>query len=329
MKNPLAGILILIWCLLFYLLLLYSFNIRLQVSDTFESQVPDFSTFFSNGETATQKPTDLVTTNLPVKPIAAPDTAIKVTIIDSAGADSLYPLLGPQNKVDTSQQRVLLVGDSMAESLFYPFSNFCRWSNFQFKLLAIRGTSSPFWAKTDTLVNTIRRFKPTLVLFTLGANEITVPYLTKRKRLYQQIIHQFDTLPYIYIGTPVWTADTTYTQMMQELVPADQLFISQGINLSRQRDGAHPNVAGARVWADSIARWMVYHSKYPVYFQLRKPNNFKNRIRIEQPKVSAIQNLGKDTNTKRKPQRKYLKDSTSRKATDTSTSSVKKSNANP
>ena len=327
MKNPLAGILLLIWCLLFYLLLLYSYNIRLQVSDTFESQVPDFNAFFSNAEKPKIATEKTVITSSQKSPITL-DTTHQVKLIDSAGADSLYPLLGPENKVDTSQQRVLLVGDSMAESLFYPFSNFCKWSNFQFKLLAIRGTSSPYWAKTDTLVNTIRRFRPTLVLFTLGANEITVPYLNKRKKLYQQIIHQFDTLPYIYVGTPVWTADTVYTQMMQELVPANQLFISQGMTLSRQRDGAHPNIAGARVWADSIARWMVYHSKYPVYFQLRKPNNFKNRIRIEQPKVSSIYNLGKDTKTRRRP-RKILRDSTFKSPTDTSSKSFKKANANP
>ena len=326
MKNPLTGILLLLWCLLFYLLLLYSFNIRLLVSDTFESQVPDFSAYFSDAskpnvvierQTATQVP----------RAVTVPDTTIQVKITDTTGSDTLYPLLGPENKVDTSQQRVLLVGDSMAEALFYPFSNFCKWSNFQFKLLAIRGTSSPYWAKTDTLVNTIKSFKPTLVLFTLGANEILVPYLGKRKRLFQIIVSQFDTLPYIFISTPVWTSDTVYTQMMQELIPPDQLFISQGIALSRQKDGAHPNIPGAKVWADSIARWMVYHSKYPIYFQLRKPSNFRNRIRIEQPKVSAIQNLGKDTVVKRR-MRKVFRHSTRRAIPDTNTQ-LKKANANP
>ena len=140
MKNPLAGILLLIWCLLFYLLLLYSYNIRLQVSDTFESQVPDFSAFFLGTKKPKVAAEKTVIASSQKSPITL-DTTHQVKLIDSAGADSLYPLLGPENKVDTSQQRVLLVGDSMAESLFYPFSNFCKWSNFQFKLLAIRGTS--------------------------------------------------------------------------------------------------------------------------------------------------------------------------------------------
>jgi len=316
MKNPLAGILLLCWFLLLYLLGLYWFNIRISVSDSFESVVPDFSAFFSDGnETKGEDLTNTQTIDAAHPSEIAPkvvDSVVLAKVTDTLGADSLYPLLGPNSKVDTSSQRILLCGDSMAESLFYPFFNYCKWSNFQFKLLAIRGTASPFWVKTDTLVNTIRKFKPTLVLFSLGANEITVPALMRRKKLYKQIIQQFDSLPYIFITTPVWNGDTIYTQMMQSLVPPDQLFISQGIPLPRQRDGAHPDMRGQRIWADTLAKWIVYKSKYPVYFQLKKPVHFKHRFTVQQPVVESVNTVGKDS-TQRKPKRRLRLDSTKSK----------------
>jgi len=313
MKNPLAGILLLCWFLLFYLLGLYWFNIRISVSDSFESVMPDFSAFFSDTKNEMEYESISDKTTVPNKSIEVlpkvADSVVLAKVTDTLGADSLYPLLGPESKVDTSSQRILLCGDSMAESLFYPFFNYCKWSNFQFKLLAIRGTASPFWVKTDTLVNTIRKFRPTLVLFSLGANEITVPALMRRKKLYRQIIQQFDSLPYIFITTPVWNGDTIYTQMMQSLVPANQLFISQGIPLPRQRDGAHPDMRGQRIWADTLAKWIVYKSKYPVYFQLKKPLHFKQRFTLQQPVVESVNTLGKDS-TQRKPRKRLRLDST-------------------
>jgi len=285
MRNPFSGILLVLWFLLLYVIGLYYYDIRLAVGDSYETRVPDLSAFFTDA---------IAPKEAEVAPFSKIDSPDSVSITNDTvrynfvtlGSDSLYPLLDSSDKVDTSTQRILLIGDSMAEALFYPFFNYCKWSNYHFKLIAIRGTSSPFWANTDTMTRTIKRYKPSLVLFTLGANEIAVPALMSRKRLYTKILRQLDSVPYLWIGTPVWTQDTVYRKLMKQLVPPDLFFDSQGMALQRQKDGAHPTISGSKVWGDSIARWMVYHSRYPVYFQLRKPPSWKKKVHIELPEIA-------------------------------------------
>jgi len=266
------GSLLACWVCLGYLTALYAFDFRLTITPQFTTSVPDLATFFGapKAEPARPRPTPPPPAPKPAKPLVL-------------RGDSLYPALTTDRQVDTTRQRILLMGDSMAEALYFPFINICKWSNFYFKVCAVKGTTSLYWAEKDTLAQAIERFRPTLILFTCGANEITIPRLRVRKRMYEKVLARFDTLPYIWVGTPVWTGDTVYGNMMRELVPADQLFISQGIPMSLQRDGAHPDMAGARVWADSLARWMVYHSRYPVYWQIRRPGHFVSKIKNGSP----------------------------------------------
>lgn len=274
--RALWGSLLACWACLGYLVALYAFDFRLTITPQFTTSVPDLAGFFTAPAPVAAKP----------KPASTPP-APKPTQPLVLRGDSLYPALTTDRQVDTTRQRILLMGDSMAEALYFPFINLCKWSNFYFKVCAVKGTTSLYWAEKDTLRQAIERFRPTLILFTCGANEITIPRLRVRKRMYEKVLARFDTLPYIWVGTPVWTGDTVYGNMMKELVPADQLFISQGIPMSLQRDGAHPDMAGARVWADSLARWMVYHSRYPVYWQLRRPAHFVARIKNGSPLFTA------------------------------------------
>lgn len=270
------GSLLACWVCLGYLIALYAFDFRLTLTPQFTTSVPDLAPFFGTPKAVPAKPR-------PTPPPPAPKPAKPLVL----RGDSLYPALTTDRQVDTSRQRILLMGDSMAEALYFPFINICKWSNFYFKVCAVKGTTSLYWAEKDTLVQAIERFRPTLILFTCGANEITIPRLRVRKRMYERVLARFDTLPYIWVGTPVWTGDTVYGNMMRELVPQDQLFISQGITMSLQRDGAHPDMAGARVWADSLARWMVYHSRYPVYWQIRRPAHFVSKIKNGSPLFAA------------------------------------------
>jgi hypothetical protein len=285
-RNPFLRVWLLMLSILLWIFASWYFQIGLSVGDNFRSEPADLSAFFTSDERvqdikpSIEKSDGLVSTidssvhldsNISVSRDSLPNAVI-------LPADSAYPHLAMDRAVDTSTQRILLAGDSMAENLYFSFYTICKWSNYRFQVLALRGSSSPTWAGSDTLKRTIARYKPTLVLFTLGANEIMIPKLSLRKRYYQKIISQLDSTHYVWIGSPVWTADTNYRIMIRGLVPANQFFDSQGIVLERQADGAHPTIPASKVWADSIARWLVYRSRYPVYFQLRKPANYKQRV---------------------------------------------------
>jgi len=264
-----------------YVIALYLTDFRITVSPSYQTATPDLSAFIKEG--ATGKPSVAAAKPVPYRPAQKPQAG--PTMLRH---DSLYPALTQEREVDTTRHRILLMGDSMGDALFFGLKDLCAWSGYRLKVVAIKSTTSLFWADTDTLAYAIQQFKPTLVLFTCGANEITIPRLRVRKKMYAQLLQRFSSLPYIWVGTPVWTGDTVYNAMMGELVPQDQFFNSTGLGLRLQPDGAHPNLAGSRTWADTLAKWMVYHSRYPLYWQLKKPAGHA-RPKRQKPPVSYKQ----------------------------------------
>lgn len=297
MRHPLLGVWVLVWGLLLWVVLAYLLDLRLVTGTGFSTQVPDLTAFIAkpaavhatatdnSGNIAEIDPSTLELIETGGSPDSA-DTPVEPVVRQASRvyADSLYPLADTARPVDTSQQRVLLIGDSMAENLYFSFYDLCKWSNYHFKVVALRGTASPFWAQNDTLKGAIEAFRPTLILFTLGANELLIPKLKTRARYYKAILNQMDSIPYVWVGTPVWTGDTVYRNMMRALVPKGQFFDSQGMELPRQADGAHPTLKASKVWADSIARWMVYRGRYPVYFHLKRPKGYIQKVKNPLPR---------------------------------------------
>ncbi|MCS7074743.1 MAG: SGNH/GDSL hydrolase family protein, partial [Bacteroidia bacterium] len=112
-------------------------------------------------------------------------------------------------------------------------------------------------------------YKPTLVLFTLGSNELFIPAIKTREKSIQSILRQAQGTKFIWIGPPNWKEDTGINDLILANMDSTTFFLSKNLKLDRAKDGAHPSRIGGIVWADTLCSWIVHKSKYPI--RLEKP----------------------------------------------------------
>ena len=174
-------------------------------------------------------------------------------------------------KTDSTSQNLLFVGDSMGECLYIPFLNYAKYSKHTIKGSFWYGSCTINWAARDTLRKLIRKYKPSLVVFSLGANELTLPHSRGRERDLNRVLAQMDSTPYLFIGPPNWVKDTGFNRMVMDNVRADQFFYSADLVLDRKKDGAHPTLSASRIWADTVANWIVQRSRYPFVINKTAP----------------------------------------------------------
>ncbi|MCS6906011.1 MAG: SGNH/GDSL hydrolase family protein [Bacteroidia bacterium] len=172
--------------------------------------------------------------------------------------------------IDTSKQRILLTGDSMTERLLFPLIHYCRYNQHEFLAVPIYSSTTQSLSQSDTLDKLITQFQPTIILLTLGSNELFIPKIkTERATYVEMILKKFKNRKFIWIGPPNWAKDTGINDLILEYVGKGRFFDSRNLTLARDRDGAHPTFAAGKIWADTLARWVMHHSKYKI--RLRKP----------------------------------------------------------
>ena len=174
-----------------------------------------------------------------------------------------------RNSIDTSSQRILLTGDSMAEGLYLAFRSYASYNNHFLKGRIWYSSLTIQWSKTDSLERLIEIYKPTIVIFTLGANELFRTDIYDREKDIQDIIAQAGDTPFIWVGPPNWKDDTGINKIIERNMPPNTFFLSKDLEFERERDGAHPTRESSRVWADTIANWIMNKSRHKIL--LEKP----------------------------------------------------------
>jgi len=174
------------------------------------------------------------------------------------------------NEIDTTSQRILLIGDSMLEGLMRRLKDYTVYNNHKIKTVIWYSSSTAWYGSSDTLKYYIKKFKPTYVFFVLGANELFVPNIVKkRQKFVNHIKKQLVGVKYIWIGPPNWKDDTGINKLILKNVGEKRYFPSKNLSYRRTKDGAHPTMSSAAVWMDSIAVWVMKESMYPII--LKKP----------------------------------------------------------
>ena len=172
--------------------------------------------------------------------------------------------------VDTTSQRILLIGDSMLEGLSLRLKQYTAHNKHKIKTVIWYSSQTKWYGESDTLRYYIKRYKPTYVMLVLGANELFVRNIkTKRLKYVKKIISQLDTVPYTWVGPPNWKDDTGINDLIIENVGEDHYFPSKNLTYRRYKDGAHPTHSSAAIWMDSIASWIQTKSYYRI--KLEKP----------------------------------------------------------
>ena len=178
-------------------------------------------------------------------------------------------------KLDTSSQRILLAGDSMAEGIEMFFKKYCFQNHHTLKVFSWISSTTNSWALKNKLRTLVRQFDPTYVILVLGSNELLAKDLTKRQEYIEEIISEIPCKNYVWIGPPNWQEDNGLDELLRTCVGSNKYFSSKEIFLKeplkskRGPDKRHPNPEGFRVWTDSVASWIMAKSDSPI--KLEKP----------------------------------------------------------
>lgn len=184
-------------------------------------------------------------------------------------------------KIDTSYQKILLTGDSMSEGLLFPFMDTCKKYKHKFVCIPVYSSTTMSFANSNKMKELVNKYNPTYVILTLGSNELFIRGIEKRDEFVKKIISQVGDRKLIWIGPPNWKDDTGINDLIIKNMGKGKFFDSRNIKLERARDGAHPTFKAARVWADTIFRWLMNtdQCKYPIRIGESKTSiDINNRV---------------------------------------------------
>ena len=214
--------------------------------------------------------------NRPV--VIALAVAVGVLLLAKGSAQSgLRPVVWPQ-------ERVLLIGDSLAVGLEDPMEKALRARNVgAFKSIAVGGTMINQWAWSGShpharsLDAALAEFQPTLVLISLGTNDeasrgvvdhkgdpAVPPYgpgfsvAHQRKDSIPKLASKLAGVRSVWIGPPVtgrWEPDRAFRNLIAATWPG-RYFNTEQITLAKQPDDLHLSGSGYRVWNDAIVTWL-------------------------------------------------------------------------
>ncbi len=165
---------------------------------------------------------------------------------------------------DTTAQKILLIGDSMAYTLVYRLEEYCAQNNHTMEAVSWVSSSTKWFGETDTLAYFIKKFAPTFVIFVIGSNELFVDHIAQRRDLdMDRIKAQTKGVRMVWVGPPNWKEDSGINDLILSKAGKGKFFLSKYLKLER-RDGAHPTHQAASIWMDSIASWITHKSVYPI-----------------------------------------------------------------
>lgn len=181
-------------------------------------------------------------------------------LIESQTTSELPAVLPPV--VDTTSQRILLIGDSMLEGLSPRLAAYAQQNNHKLFTVIWYSSSSKMWATSQNIEKYIAKFNPTYIFICLGANELFIKNIAELREGYvKTIVEKLGDIPFVWIGPPNKQKDTGINDLLKKTVPSDKFFLTKGMKFSYFEDQIHPTRASAVVWMDSVVRWMPAHCK--------------------------------------------------------------------
>jgi hypothetical protein len=157
---------------------------------------------------------------------------------------------------DTTIQRILFFGDSMAEGLTRRMADYAQENGYELARVIWYNSTTKQWASSDTLQHYIHKYQPTFFMACIGGNEQFLKNPQENDVYIRKIVNIMNSKPFIWIGVPSWRGDTGFNDMVQQCVGKDRYFDSRNLSLNRGSDRVHPTFGAANRWMDSIAVWM-------------------------------------------------------------------------
>ncbi|MCQ2253124.1 MAG: SGNH/GDSL hydrolase family protein [Bacteroidales bacterium] len=171
----------------------------------------------------------------------------------------------PRVGIDSTPQKILLIGDSMLEQFRWRLRDYCKENGHTMASVIWYSSQTEWYGTTDTLAYFIKKEKPSYIILILGANELFVKDIIKIRTPYvKHILEQIGDIPFIWVGPPNWRDDTGINEMIVNNVGTRRYYPSKNLTYKRYADGAHPKPESAFMWCDSVASYIMKNSRYPI-----------------------------------------------------------------
>ena len=168
--------------------------------------------------------------------------------------DDVYPII-PKWK----SARILHFGDShVAAGLKASLARHFQSAGAVFHQEGWIGSRSKSWISSGRLKRLLSDFKPSIVVVTLGTNEMR-NRRPKRNRIWvRAIIEKIGKAKCYWVGPPPLIVDRTgYTDMLKDATHPCRFFDSRVLDMAPRSDGTfHLTASQGRRWGDRIWRWM-------------------------------------------------------------------------
>jgi hypothetical protein len=130
---------------------------------------------------------------------------------------------------------------------------------------ALTATYTTSWASEPDLDRWLGR-RPSLVLVTLGANEVDMPMPAEHAHAVEQLVRKIAgaSASCVWITPPMWKDDSGILQVIHDHSSPCLFFdsdaVTGGLQVDeRQRDKIHPNERGGARWATALWDWLEDH----------------------------------------------------------------------
>jgi lysophospholipase L1-like esterase len=167
-------------------------------------------------------------------------------------------------RIKPGETRLLVIGDSLAVGLAPYLRDMAGRERIAFASLAKVGTRIDQWADSASLRELLAKFRPTVVLVSLGTND---EYLTgadaveRQRAAMRRLVALLMTVTpqhIIWIGPPTLPKATNgIVPMLKAEIPSRDYFPSDQLAIPRGPDGIHPTARGYAGWAGAIWQWLA------------------------------------------------------------------------
>jgi hypothetical protein len=161
---------------------------------------------------------------------------------------------------------VLHVGDSFVDASFQQsLRPRFRATGTTYVSNGLTATYTTTWAHSPILDQWLAK-GPSLVIVTLGANEVDMPFPEEHAKAVLAIVHKIvrTGASCVWTAPPMWKPDSGILQVIRDHAAPCLFFDSDAVlgQLSpaeRNPDRIHPNVKGGGRWADAFWNWLDAH----------------------------------------------------------------------
>ena len=154
---------------------------------------------------------------------------------------------------------ILHVGDSFAGSLGVPLGKRFKAAGMRTVLEFETASYVPTWASGKELPGYIDKYRPSLVIITLGANEMEITNPEQRAGAVKRLVGKLGGRPCVWVIPPLWKPDTGIFDVIRANAAPCRILESDEVvkNLTRQKDNIHPNDPAREIWADAVLAWLA------------------------------------------------------------------------